>query len=462
MSVNFNSLAGRLLFFAAFCLMGTKAAVAETLYQTTATATLGAETWDDESTVAVKGKHYALDVSKLTDGGSSAKLSMPAAVKSYTFAGESLTIGSACSFVFPTKDTDNIAFICKKLCLSDGAVVAGGSARCYFTLGSLNEDTELNLSGTAEIKAGSGRYVRIYSDITGSGVLKLCGWNNGTSPYAVYYLRGGNSKFYGRIDTTRTRKYEASFDGGHSKLDIYERANLGGALPALDRKALVLNHYVKTVLGKEIVLEKSSNRGVAVVDGATISNANDFEIGTMLTLHGELRKDGSGMLILSGEAAGFGADGTAAEPTVEKNVLKIQQGGLVVGSAEAINGIAVTFNAGTTLELRPDFGNEEFLRYGIRNDKIDTPFGLGSGVDALAFFIGAAKGKPQGGVPFRMGLFTLRSDSGSVGLIRSAVVGMEYPFRGFESKLVETYDEEAGTITFAIDYMPKGLRIVVR
>jgi hypothetical protein len=39
---------------------------------------------------------------------------------------------------------------------------------------------------------------------------------------------------------------------------------------------------------------------------------------------------------------------------------------------------------------------------------------------------------------------------------------MEYPFRGFESKLVETYDEEAGTITFAIDYMPKGLRIVVR
>ena len=95
MSVNFNSLAGRLLFFAAFCLMGTKAAVAETLYQTTATATLGAETWDDESTVAVKGKHYALDVSKLTDGGSSAKLSMPAAVNSYTFAGESLTIGSA-------------------------------------------------------------------------------------------------------------------------------------------------------------------------------------------------------------------------------------------------------------------------------------------------------------------------------------------------------------------------------
>ena len=462
MSANFNFLMGRLLFFVLLCFMGAKVLEAETIYQTTATATLGAEKWSDGTTLAEKGKHYALDVSKLTDGGTSAKLSMPDNGTSYTFTGDSLTIGSACSLIFPKENVDKIAFVCKKLCLADGATVAGKSARCYFDLGSLNDDTELNLSGTAEIKAGVGRNVRIYSDITGSGVLKLCGWGSGTSPYAAYYLRGGNSKFYGSIDTTRTRTAGASFDGVFSTLDIYERANMGGALPELDRRALVLNHYVETILGRKIVLEKESNRGVAVVNGATIINKNDFEIGTMLSLHGELRKSEAGKLILSGEAAGFGTDGMSATPTAGKNVLKIQQGGLVIGSADAINGVAVTLAAGTTLELRPDFSNEELLRYGIRNDKINEPFILGSGLTSLPFSIIAAKGKPKGGVPFRMGLFTVKNDSSSVDMIRQTLVGIQYSIRGFESKLVEVVDEEMGNITFAIDYMPKGARIVVR
>ena len=115
MSVKLDSFAGFFLSFAAFCLMGTKAIGAETLYQTTTRAVLGqSEAWSDESTLAVAGKHYALE--KLSDG-SEAKLGMPTDVETYTFAGESLTIGTGCSFVFTTESKDNIAFICKKMCL---------------------------------------------------------------------------------------------------------------------------------------------------------------------------------------------------------------------------------------------------------------------------------------------------------------------------------------------------------
>ena len=466
MSVKLDSFAGFFLSFAAFCLMGTKAIGAETLYQTTTWADLGqSEAWSDESTLAVAGKHYALE--KLSDG-SEAKLCMPTGVETYTFAGESLTIGTGCSFVFMRESRDNIAFICKKMCLQEGASVAGNSAKCSFTLGASGGTSELNLSGAVEIRAGTGKNVRIYSDITGDGVLKLCGWKNGTAPYGTYYLRGNNYKFLGRIDTSRKNTTGMSFDSGFSVLDIAGRKNLGGTLPALDPKAIMLADYVNFVTGdnESIKLEKASNRGVAVITGAQISNAKDFEIETKLALYGELRKYNAGKLILSGQATGFGLDGTLEKPESQngyiKNVLKIYEGGLVIGSTDAIRSVSVGLAAGTTFELRPDFGNEEFLRYGIRNNTMAEPFKLGSGLTSLPFSIVAAKGKPKSGVPFRMGLFTVSTKCKQIDLIRQSVAGIQYPIRGFEGKLVENVDEVSGEVTFAIDYKPKGIHIVVR
>ena len=304
--------------------------------------------------------------------------------------------------------------------------------------------------------------MRIYSDITGDGVLKLCGWKNGTAPYGTYYLRGNNYNFLGRIDTSRINTVSMSFDSGFSVLDIVGRKNLGGTLSALDPKAIVLADYVNFITGnnESIKLDKASNRGVAVITGAKISNAKDFEIETKLALCGELRKYNAGKLILSGQATGFGPDGTWEKPESQNgyinNVLKIYEGGLVIGSTDAIRSVSVGLAARTTFELRPDFGNELFLRHGIRNDKIKEPFKFGSDVTALPFSIATATGKPTCGTPFRMGLFTVKSESGAVALIRSAVSEIQYPLAGFNSKLVEVSDEEAGTVTFAIDYTPIG------
>ena len=166
--------------------------------------------------------------------------------------------------------------------------------------------------------------------------------------------------------------------------------------------------------------------------------------------------------MLKGDAIGFGSDGLSEEPTANKNIFSVTNGTLAIGSVDAINGAAVTFKKGSKFELRPNFDDAEFMKYGIRNVKTSTPFALGEEVEALPFSIGTATGTPPFGVPFRLGLFTVKSDSASVELIRSAVAEIEYPIVGFKAKVVEDVDEEAGTVTFAIDYAPIGLRISIR
>ena len=42
------------------------------------------------------------------------------------------------------------------------------------------------------------------------------------------------------------------------------------------------------------------------------------------------------------------------------------------------------------------------------------------------------------------------------------MANIKYPIAGFKSKLVEIADEEADTVTFAIDYTPIGFCLSIR
>ena len=435
------------------------------VYQTVAAATLGegTESWDDGTTLAQSGKHYVLDVGKI-EGATSASISMPTSINTpgaaYQFTGESLTLNSGCSLKFPVEKVDDITFKCKELNLNDGSFLGGGN-QSYYTI----DGGKMNVSGNVKIRAAAGRNIRLRSDIAGSGCLKLCGWSTGSVPYATYFLRGDNRNFMGVIDMTMDKvASDASFDGKFSILNISSVNQLGGNLPELNRKALILMHYVKLYLADSVTMGKVSNRGVAVMGKAQINvvNAKTFTIETPLSLNGELRQLGPGTLVLKGDAIGFGSDGLSEEPTEGKNIFSVTNGTLAIGSVDAINGAAVTFKKGSKFELRPNFDDAEFMKYGIRNVKTSTPFALGEEVEALPFSIGTATGTPPFGVPFRLGLFTVKSDSESVELIRSAVAEIEYPVVGFKAKVVEDVDEVAGTVTFAIDYAPIGLRISIR
>ena len=443
------------------------------VYQTVAAATLGegTESWDDGTTLAQSGKHYVLDVEKI-EGATSASISMPTSINTtgaaHQFRGESLTLNSGCSLKFPVTGVDDITFKCKELNLNDGSFL-GMVKKSYYTIAG----GKMNVSGTVQVWASSGRYVRLKSAISGdeNSCLKFCGFDSGTAAYATYFLRADNSNFKGVIDMTRHKSTEASFGGKFSILDIDHADRLGGNLSVLNRKSIILTHYAQlrlanTILdGTELILRKASNRGIAVTGKAQINvvkKSVTFTIETPLSLNGELRQLGAGTLVLKGDAIGFGSDGLSEEPTEGKNIFSVTNGTLAIGSVDAINGAAVTFKKGSKFELRPNFDDAEFMKYGIRNVKTSTPFALGEEVEALPFSIGTATGTPPFGVPFRLGLFTVKSDSESVELIRSAVAEIEYPVVGFKAKVVEDVDEVAGTVTFAIDYAPIGLRISIR
>ena len=444
------------------------------VYQTVAAATLGegTESWDDGTTLAQSGKHYVLDVGKI-EGATSASISMPMSINTksaaYQFTGESLTLNSGCSLKFPVTGVDDITFKCKELNLNDGSFL-GMVKKSYYTIAG----GKMNVSGTVQVWASSGRYVRLESAISGDekSCLWFCGYNTtGEETYGTYFLRADSSKFKGVIDMTRHKTRGASFGGKFSILDIDAAVRLGGNLSVLNRKSIILTHYAQLRLantifdGTELILRKASNRGIAVTGKAQINvvkKSVTFTIETPLSLNGELRQLGVGTLVLKGDAIGFGSDGLSEEPTAGKNIFSVTNGTLAIGSVDAINGAAVTFKKGSKFELRPNFDDAEFMKYGIRNVKTSTPFALGEEVEALPFSIGTATGTPPFGVPFRLGLFTVKSDSESVELIRSAVAEIEYPVVGFKAKVVEDVDEEAGTVTFAIDYAPIGLRISIR
>lgn len=436
------------------------------VYQTVSLATLGvSESWSDTTSQAGSGKHYALSSEGMTDEYASATICMPDDVFLYKFPGESLMIDSGCSLKFVTETTEDVVFSCKRLDLMDGSEIKGGSQIPIELDGGV-----INVSGAVQIGTASGRNITIRSRLSGMGRLWLCGYENGSYPNSAYYLDGNNSAFRGTIDMTMLRNVKTTFDENFSRLYVNASNQLGGNLSELNRKALLLNDYALMNITASFMLEESSNRGIMVEKGAQIyvgedkqGNKRTFTMETPLSLNGELRKIGAGTLFVKGISAGFGKDGLSESPVEGKNIFSVRSGTLAVGSADAINGVAVKFESGTRLELRPNFGDPDFMRYGIRNDKTSVPFSLGEGVSSLPFSIGVANGKPESGVPFRLGLFTVQNEATALDLVRKVVQGISYPVAGFKCKSVlEIIDEELDTVTFALDYTPIGFCLSIR
>ena len=435
------------------------------VYQTVGTATFGtAEAWSDGTTAAQQGKRYALDLNAFADDLNAAEIRVPATVESHRFAGDSLTIGRNCILRFnsdnPTRD---VYFNCAELNLEDGSSVA--ATKTYYSLAG----GTVNLGGTVSVIATSDREARIRSELRGTGTLKFESAASGSSqPYGKLYIYKENTNFFGTIDTTLHRTSYATFDENFQSLYIWYGTSIGGNLETLNRAALILNHYVRFGPGSAtpVTIREESNRGILVRNGAVINvtSGRALTIGTPLSLHGELRKAGPDSLTLKGAAAGFGSDGSADMPTEDKNIFAVQAGALQIGSADAVNGMALSFAADTSLVLMPNFDDAALMRYGIRNVKTDTPYTLGESVETLPFSIGEASGTPPPpqGDAFRLGLLTVPDTESARALARAAVQSARYHVRGYRSVLVEDAASEPGVVTFALDYTPVGFCLSVR
>ena len=414
------------------------------------------ESWSDGTASMQPGKHYVLDPDRLEADVLRMSLTLPTEKKEYVFRGESISLYEGCSLVVKEDDT-----VIKDSVLNMGNSSIMTGTKVDYTL----KDCTIKLNGEVHFCATSDRSIIFDSAIAGCGSLCFSSVMSGSSePYGRLYLRKKNSSFFGTVDTTLHQTKYATFDTKYQRLYLSYPESLGGDLRKLNRSALVLNHYVRLIPNSSMEIARKSNRGIMVRNGAVISvSAVDrvFALSVPVSLHGELRKDGDGVLVLKGTAAGFGEDGTSSEPVEGKNIFAVKAGVLRIGSVDAVNGMSVTFANGARLELQPDLDDPELLRYGIRNVKCELPFALEAGGGVLPFSVLKPSAEPERGKAFRMALLTVPDNESAVSIARLAVKDAMCPMKGFKGTLVEDRAEQ-NSVTFAVDYTPVGFCISLR
>lgn len=442
-------------------------------------AVLGStETWSDKLPVH-EGADYCLDMAYVTNrGDTNVWLKIPGGSTPYVFAGDSLTI-CAKGRLYGGKTVDSTGslgteFSCRLLRMMDGSRI------------SLEQKIPITISGgvlhavngVVTLAASNGRRFIVESTIEGAADLHLPGLYDGSSgsPYAQYEFNAENDGFMGRIIIRQAKiedyreegvlKKRNTYGALYNRLIISSALNLGGNLPRPEPKALLLSRYAKLIVKGDTTLSAQSNRGIFIEDIGRISvepgktAPYTFRMETPLAINGDFYKDGAGTLELAGSVA-FGEDGLGAYPVDGKNNFIVTGGVVRVCSAGAVDGSKMLFHEGTALELAVDLDNDELLGCGIRNVKTDTPFVLGEGVEKLPVSMVFADDATPPSTDFTVAILTV-SGNAAASVRAMLPQALKFPFKSYQSTLVETIDEETLDVTFGYRLKYQAMKIIIR
>jgi len=447
--------------------------------QLSKSAVLGStETWSDEQP-AHAGSDYCLDVAYVTNSGAdSVSLKIPEASTTYEFAGDSLTIGKN-GRLYGGKEVDSTnslgtEFSCRLLRMMDGSRISLELKKPITISGGVLHA----VNGVVRLAAGNGRRFIVESTIEGAADLHLTGYyeHNLGSPYAEYEFTAENDRFMGRIIIRQAKiddytengvlRHRNTYVSHYNRLTISSASNLGGSLPRPEPKALLLSRYAKLIVKGDTTLSAQSNRGIFIEDIGRISVEASktapytFRMEPPLAINGDFYKDGVGTLELAGGMA-FGEDGLGANPTDGKNNFIVTGGVVRVCSAGAVDGCKMLFHEGTALELAVDLDNDELLGCGIRNVKTDTPFVLGEGVEKLPVSMVFAGDVTAPSTDFTVALLTV-SGNAATGVRAMLPTAVKFPFKSYQSTLVETTDGKTGDVTFGYRLKYQAMKIIIR
>lgn len=220
------------------------------------------------------------------------------------------------------------------------------------------------------------------ADISGQGLFHLAGWIGSSSPYGTIVLAGDNSGFKGRIKVSIADAPTSSGSAGKvptlemsDTLCVSEAKNLGGTLDVFTFNALELGGMSRLQTQASFALPRESNRGLYVnwvgriYTDAPQAGAHTLTLGTDVTYHGLLRKEGLGTLVLGG-AARFGSDGDPAVlPEANSNLLEVVEGTLQPAHASCLDGVAVTVCPGASLAYDLVPSDDDFKSFGFKSLK---------------------------------------------------------------------------------------------
>jgi hypothetical protein len=170
-----------------------------------------------------------------------------------------------------------------------------------------------------------------------------------------------------------------------------------------------------------------------------------------VTYAGELVKTGAGRLSLGGTAL-FMDGNRDTSPVEGANKLTVSEGVLSVASTNAIDGVAVKFSAGTTLELAAFPKAKGMAEWGVVNTKWHMPFVSMNGRIRVIFVDDGT----ECGDNAQVAVCTVHS---------SAVDSLPFSFGrlrdGFYTK-ISTRDNGNGTVTVIANFQRMGTRVIVR
>lgn len=293
---------------------------------------------------------------------------------------------------------------------------------------------------------------KVYSEIAGGGIISVCNYN----PTSVSMeLFGTNVNYSGAfvVDSHADSWMPESGTDECTTLFLNDGRNLGGVYSGDDSwKALTVKGNSKISVRSDVTLDEST-RGIYVENAARFVVPEDktFAVMQNITFAGELVKTGAGRLTLGG-AALFVDGNPDTNPVEGLNKLMVAEGVLKVVSTNALDGVAVKFAAGTTLELDAFPKSDGMTEWGVVNTKWHEPFvSMGGKVRVVFVDDGTECGDSA-----QVAVCTVQS---------SAVDSLPFTFgrirSGYYTK-VTTRDNKDGTVTVIAGFQRMGTRIIVR
>lgn len=298
--------------------------------------------WSDGKTPEA-GKDYLCQMKITLNSGSA------------SFGGDSLSLGD--SFFY---------FKGNRLTVADLHFLPGLTVDIY-----ANSTTKIIDGGTLALHPGDdytprirffqGRTLRIDSELTGSGTIKLYNKTNETEPHGTFIPAALNTNYHGRV-ILQTYPQPASGQepltpnaatDSCMRMVIADGRNLGGEFTADENTFSAI-----TITGQSLVKVTNSVSFVEPTRGIFIDNAARFNVSAgktvafknTLTLSGELWKEGAGEMLFDGKVQ-FYADGISENPVIGTNVVRVKAGTVRVGSPDAADGIAFIFSKDSCLTV---------------------------------------------------------------------------------------------------------------
>ena len=204
----------------------------------------------------------------------------------------------------------------------------------------------------------NGQFLAIESEVRGGGTMVFTCVNAATlNGYSYCEMTALNTNFTGKVTLTHP-VYEKDSraipdDDICTRLFASDGRNLGGPLSAFVYDALKIEQHSALIAYQSLALDQA-NRGVYVngVGRIEVLEGLSATVANPLTLNGTLQKEGLGTLALGGKLR-FGLNGDLADetaPTAGSNRIVVTGGALKPVSVDALDGAALEFESGATLD----------------------------------------------------------------------------------------------------------------